>query len=224
MLEIALYIVSFFLGSIPFGVIAGKIKGVDIRKVGSGNIGATNVNRALGSKWAIGVFLLDVLKSFLPALLVPIILKNGGQLFPIAVADTGVLAGISAIMGHLFSPFVGFKGGKGIASGLGALLGTNPLLGILAFSVFVVMMLFTRIVSLSSIIAAPSIIVFALVFHQTLIYTIVFGGMAVFILIKHIPNMKRLMKGEESKFSFDFKKRENEPVASDVESEQKKDG
>lgn len=223
MLEIALYVVSFFLGSIPFGVIAGKMKGIDIRKVGSGNIGATNVNRALGSKWAIAVFLLDVLKSFLPSLLVPIILKSGGQLFPIAVADTGVLAGICAIMGHLFSPFVGFKGGKGIASGLGALLGTNPLLGILAFSVFIVMMIFTRIVSLSSIVAAPSIIVFALVFHQTLIYTIVFGGMAVFILYKHIPNMKRLMKGEEPKFSFDFKKRDNES-SSAPEPHQNKDG
>ena len=120
---------GFALGSIPFGFMVAKAKGVDIREVGSGNIGATNVMRVLGKGPGIAVLLLDVLKGLIPSLCGHLIFHDKQIAFA---------AGVAAVFGHTFSPFLKFKGGKGIATGLGALLGSSPFVGLAAFSVFFV--------------------------------------------------------------------------------------
>lgn len=201
MLMAALFVGAFLLGSVPFGLLAARIKGIDLRQVGSGNIGATNVVRGLGPVWGVTVFLLDMLKGAVPPLLC-IQLLAGQPGLPLSAGDAGVVAAGLAILGHLFSPFAGFKGGKGIATGLGALLGTAPLVGVSAFGVFLVCMAFTQIVSLSSLVAAPFMIIFGLLTRQSPIFLGFFGLVAVFIYVKHIPNIKRLAKGEEPKFRF----------------------
>jgi glycerol-3-phosphate acyltransferase PlsY len=210
------YLGSFVLGSIPFGWIVARMKGIDIRKVGSGNIGATNVKRALGTKLGIFVLFLDVIKSAIPGMLATTIIRENPT--SLSIGDLAVLGGVVAVFGHIFSPFLRFRGGKGIASGLGALLGVAPIVGTCCFSVFLVMMVFTRIVSISSVIAASSILVFGWVFQRQYgfgpIFFSVYTLVVLLIWIKHIPNLKRLAKGEEPKFSW---KREAAP-------EKKEDG
>ena len=198
------YIGSFLLGSIPFGWIVARMKGIDIRKVGSGNIGATNVKRALGTKLGIFVLFLDILKSAVPGMVAGLIIKENPT--SLSLNDLAVLGGVTAVIGHIFSPFLKFRGGKGIASGLGALLGVAPVVGLCCFSVFVVMMLFTRIVSLSSVIAATTILVFGWIFREQFgfggVFFAVYSVVVLLIWIRHIPNLKRLAKGEEPKFTF----------------------
>ncbi len=194
------YLGAFALGSIPFGWIVAHLKGIDIRKVGSGNIGATNVKRALGTKWGLFVFFLDVIKGVIPGLLAGVILT--GQSSSISIPDHAVLGGVAAVLGHMLSPFMRFRGGKGIATGLGALLGAAWMVGLGAFSVFLIMMAITRIVSLSSVIAALFILICGWLFGQSPIFMGVYAVIVLVIWIKHIPNMKRLAKGEEPKFSF----------------------
>src|SRR5689334_13874075 len=115
---IAVYLaLSYLIGAIPFGVIVARMQGIDIMSVGSKNIGATNVMRVLGKKWGIFVLLLDVAKGCVPALVVWKL--TGSQ-------EMSILSGLVAVLGHCVSPFLRFRGGKGIATGLGAMLGSMP--------------------------------------------------------------------------------------------------
>ncbi|RYX80974.1 glycerol-3-phosphate 1-O-acyltransferase [bacterium] len=194
MLIVAL-LLSFVIGSIPFGVLLGKMRGVDVRSVGSGNIGATNVWRALGPTFGVLAFACDVLKGVAG----PVI---GRLLIP--DSDWGVaFCGIAAVAGHIFSPFLGFKGGKGISTSLGALFGLIPVVGIAAFALWAVVLAGTRMISAASIaacIALPFLAYFMRWPSPTpWPFFIVALLMGIFAFIKHIPNIKRIAAKTEPK-------------------------
>ncbi len=182
----------FFCASIPFGYLIGKFKGVDVRKKGSGNIGATNVSRTLGKKWGAVVLLLDAVKGFLPVFFI----------YYLGFGTLCVAAGaFFAVCGHCFTPFLRFKGGKGVATGLGAFSVVCPKCLLLAFLVFVVVFLLRRIVSLSSITAVASYILAYKYFVGKVGF--IFVGLAGFVIIlRHYQNIIRLIKGQEKPFSF----------------------
>ncbi len=203
----ALYIVSaYFLGSIPFGLIISKMVGKDIRKEGSGNIGATNVLRVLGWKYGLPVFLLDISKGFLPAFYV----------WEYTDADLyiAMLAGIAAIIGHIFPVYLKFKGGKGVATGLGVFLGLAPLPAIIVLIVFVIAFLSTGYVSVGSISAAISLPIVIIVYNYykaglsvyPRYFIITSFVIALFVVYRHKSNIKRLMKGEEMRILYKKKK------------------
>ena len=209
---IALAIFAFLLGSIPFGVIICRAKGVDIFSVGSGNIGATNVIRAVGPVLGTFVFILDVLKGFVPGLVAHFFVKD--QLLGIEGQTWSFILGSIAIVGHMFSPWIKFKGGKGIATGLGAMLSSIPLTGLLALGVMIPVTWVSRWVSLGSIIAALSTIPIS---HfvakdspQVLPILILFN---VVVIVKHRSNIIRILNGTENKFRF----KKNDEVKTMVE-------
>ena len=187
------------MGSIPFGVLAGKLAGVDVRSVGSGNVGTTNVWRALGPVAGLTVFALDVFKGVAGPMLGFFVL---GKEHPWGIA----LCALLAVLGHIFSVFLKFKGGKGIATGLGAMLGLWWLGAIVAFGVWLVVFLLSRMVSLASILACIFLPLFALYFHLQLPYILVITIFCIVAILKHIPNMKRITAGTESRVSFGRKK------------------
>lgn len=160
--------------------------------VGSGNVGATNVYRTLGWGPGLSVFLLDVAKGALPAFVALLLLHD--KTFAFAV-------GMVAVLGHGFSPWLKFKGGKGIATGLGALLGSSPLVAVSVFGAFVAVLAVTRYVSLASILAAASLVGFGVLFHDPAPMLIGYSLLFVFVLIKHTSNITRLIAGSERKFS-----------------------
>jgi len=204
-----LLVASYLLGAVPFGLIVAKAMGVDILKEGSGNIGATNVGRTLGKKAGIIVLVLDILKSFLPAWGAKFLVADPIP-FEVSLAEFGLICGALAMVGHMASPFLKFKGGKGIASGLGMLVGSAWPVGATVLATFIVMMILTRIVSLSSIVAVLTMVVggFFFVESNSPLFWAVYILLAIFIIWKHRPNIERLMKGEEQKFSFAKKKPE----------------
>lgn len=181
---------SYFTGSIPFGLIAGKIKGIDITKTGSGNIGATNVLRTLGPTAGGIVFVCDFLKGTIPVLAASALLND-----PLKI----ILCGIFAIAGHMYSPFVKFKGGKGVATTLGVLLGIAPLIFLLTAIIMIIIIAATRYVSLGSIVGAVSFSLFMFLSKQPLAYTFSSLLICLLIIYKHIPNIKRLIDGTENK-------------------------
>ena len=197
-----LWPVFFYLvGSIPTGYLLGKAKGIDIRQHGSGNIGATNVWRVMGSKWGLTAFMSDFLKGFLPLYLVRSISFPNDAMWSAALLL--VLCGIAAILGHNYTPWLGFKGGKGIATSagvLGALM--PPVLGV-ALALWIIAVLMTRTVSIGSILAAVVLAPTAVWFYWgNWIYfglALLAGGLAVW---RHRGNIQRLQAGTEAKISF----------------------
>lgn len=186
-------VVSYLLGSIPTGFVWCKARGIDIRKVGSGNIGATNVMRALGKPIGITVLLIDVAKGFVPVFVAPVFFPQLDKTLLQIVCCVAVVAG------HNWTCWLRFKGGKGIATSAGALLAmlTIPLLCVLAAwgLVFAV----SRYVSLASIVAAAALPVATwLITHDqtSIIFTAVLGGLAIY---KHKSNIKRLLAGTENR-------------------------
>jgi glycerol-3-phosphate acyltransferase PlsY len=198
---IALAVFAFFLGSIPFGVIICRAKGVDIFAIGSGNIGATNVVRAVGPFLGFVVFFLDVAKGLLPGLLSKVVMHD--QPFGIDSQTWAFILGSVAIIGHMFSPWIQFKGGKGIATGLGAMLSSIPLTGLLALVVMIPVTAVSRYVSLGSIIAALSTIPISHFVSkdspQVMPILILFN---IVVIVKHRSNIGRILNGTESKFRF----------------------
>ncbi|MBQ7525643.1 MAG: glycerol-3-phosphate 1-O-acyltransferase PlsY [Abditibacteriota bacterium] len=195
-------LLCYLFGSIPFGLIAGKVfKGIDIRNVGSGNIGATNVLRAVGPVPALIVFLLDVFKGAGAVMLCRYL---GMSEYLI------VLGGIAALIGHTCSVFLGFKGGKGVATLLGLVIGINPVMAAVALGIWIIVVAVTRYVSLGSIIASlvTSIIILFLKMHW--IYRVIFLLVSVFVVIKHKDNIKRLINGTENKIGNKVKETEDE--------------
>jgi len=184
-------LLSFLIGSIPFGVLLGKMRGVDVRAVGSGNIGATNVWRALGPTFGVLSFALDMMKGWAG----PIV---GG--FLLAGNTWGIAAcGIASVLGHIFSPFLGFKGGKGISTSLGALFGLMPWVGVIIFAFWGVVLAFSRMISLASVAACVGLPFLALLLHAPRPYVLVASLMSLFALVKHIPNLRRIAAGTEPK-------------------------
>lgn len=192
-LQLILPIAAYLLGSIPFGVLVARSKGIDIMSVGSGNVGATNVYRTLGWGPGLLVFFLDVAKGALPALVTNILL--GDKVFSFGV-------GMVAVLGHGFSPWLKFKGGKGIATGLGALLGSSPLVACTVLGVFAVVLAVSRYVSLASILAAGSLVGFGVLFRDPVPMLIGYALLFVFVVVKHSSNIRRLIAGTERRFSF----------------------
>ncbi len=204
---ILLVIAGYILGSIPFGYVIGRfVSKDDIRKKGSGNIGATNVSRVVGFKWGLLTVFLDALKAVIPLLA----LKNA--LLMDSVFDRYVICatGFSIILGHIFSIFLNFKGGKGVAAFVGVILALKPIEALVCLLVFVVVLAITRYVSLSSMIAVSifpvSIIVSGGINPETLPYIILSVLLMMTVIIRHKPNIIRLKNHEESKFS--IKKKE----------------
>lgn len=190
MLLIAL-LFSFFVGAIPFGVFIGKMRGIDVRAAGSGNIGATNVWRLLGPKAGTAAFILDVSKGVVGVVLGHLLLKDN---------EVGIaLCGIAAVLGHSFSPFLGFKGGKGIATSLGALLALMPLVGVLCFVIWGVMLGLTRMVSVASVVACVALPFMAFYLQDSKPFFVVALLMGIIAFVKHIPNLKRVAAGTEPK-------------------------
>jgi glycerol-3-phosphate acyltransferase PlsY len=197
---------AYLAGSIPFGLIIGKtLKGIDLRDHGSGNIGATNAGRVLGYRWGLLCLVLDALKGLLPVMLFP------PYFFATDDPNMGharVLAGIATIIGHMFSCFLGFRGGKGVATSLGVLLMLSPKGLLVAVVIFALSLLIWRYVSLSSILAAVGYGSYELIrlspspFSATTWSQAVFAiAVPVLIVIQHRSNIRRLMKGEELKLT-----------------------
>jgi len=215
-------ILAFAIGSIPFGLFVGQLRGIDIRKHGSGNIGATNVARTLGFKTGFAVFVLDATKGFIPTFaagwwmgLIP------GTVFSTHItafsAWMWLVVMALSVLGHMFSPWVSFKGGKGVATGLGALLGVFPYLTIPAVGAVVLWVsiaLIWRYVSAASIAAAVSLPLLVFVTglaiaaarghapprHRAMLpFYLVTGIMAILVVVRHRANIRRLVAGTESR-------------------------
>jgi len=190
-MEIIVVIFSYLLGSIPTGYIVGALAGVDIRKVGSGNIGATNVARVVGKKRGLLTLIADVGKGFIPVFV-------AGRL---GLSHTAVaLVAIAAFLGHLYPLFLKFRGGKGVATALGILLAIAPMATLVSMAVFAVVAVSSRLVSLGSIVAALTapIMLWSLSYSPTVIATGVF--LAVMITMRHRDNIQRLFAGTEPRF------------------------
>jgi glycerol-3-phosphate acyltransferase PlsY len=195
-----IYVTSAFLsGSVPWSWLLGKFRGIDIRDEGSGNTGATNLMRVCGRGVGITGLLLDALKGALPVLAA----KNGitGILPPVGDWVLALTA-IFAVLGHVFSPWLGFRGGKGVATALGVLLILSPLTTASGLLVFALVLLITRYVSLGSISAAFAVIPFVFIFEpDRLPVQIIICLLAVLVIVRHKSNITKLLRGEENKFS-----------------------
>ncbi len=185
-------LVSYLLGSIPFGVVLARAQKVNLAEHGSGNIGATNAARVLGKKAGILTLLGDLLKGLLAVFIADLFLKD-----PTGIAIAGALA----FTGHLYSVFLKFKGGKGVATGLGVLLYVIPIATVCAVGIFGLVLWSTRYVSLGSILSALTIPVFAWYFKEALPYVYLSSFIAIFTLGRHRENIKRLKAGTENKFA-----------------------
>ncbi|MCB0263022.1 MAG: glycerol-3-phosphate 1-O-acyltransferase PlsY [Calditrichaeota bacterium] len=199
--------ISYLMGSIPTSIIAGKLlKGIDIRKEGSGNAGATNVFRVLGWKAGLVVLLIDMLKGWIPTVYVSQLGMDSGLGWH--AINYQIIAGISAMFGHIWTIFASFKGGKGVGTGAGMIIGLAPVPVLVCIIVFIVTVWLTRFVSLGSILA--SITFMAVVFVQKFalnqpvpIELLVFSVfIPVLIIFTHRANVQRLLKGEENKIQF----------------------
>lgn len=203
-------ILAYLLGSIPTAVWIGKyFYGIDVREYGSGNAGATNTFRVLGKKAGIPVMLIDILKGWTATNLAYLIgMSITGPHHSVQFVNYQLALGITAVMGHLFPIFAGFRGGKGIATLTGMILAVHVQASLVCILVFLIVLLITRYVSLSSIAAGftfPLSTIF--IFHVSVRSIIVYGMcICILILVTHQKNIERLMKGKESKVNF-FKKK-----------------
>ncbi len=209
MINILLAIVlAYLIGSIPTAVWLGRaFYGIDVRTKGSGNAGATNTIRVLGLKAGIPVLIIDVFKGWL-AVYIANFLYVERNAFPDLI-DFQIILAISAVFGHVFPIYVGFKGGKGIATLLGIGLALFPAGAGIAIGVFTITLIFSGYVSLGSIVAAvtfPITEIFILGHDQYISLIVLSILVAIFVPITHRKNIKRLMKGEESKFRVGKKK------------------
>jgi glycerol-3-phosphate acyltransferase PlsY len=219
-------LIAFLCGSIPFGLIFGKIKGIDIREHGSGNIGATNVWRVLGKSFGIPCFLLDVLKGVIPTIIglsliqftgmrnpmIQPVLASHAEIQPMLTAQIfQVLTGLCAILGHNYSPWVRFKGGKGIATSAGVLIALMPAAVVILVLLWAIVFGISRYVSLASIVAAgalPFLTLWGSYHHGKIAdgtwnkplfaFSVLIGVLAIY---KHRSNIHRLRAGTENRFS-----------------------
>ncbi len=189
--ELILTAVAYIVGSIPTGLLLARASGVDIRATGSGNIGATNVYRTLGRTVGIATLLGDCLKGLVPVLVAR----------KLGFADPWVAAvGLAAFLGHVYTIFLGFKGGKGVATALGVFLGVSPLSVLGALALFIGIVATTRYISLGSIIAAAAMpFLVAAVERRPLLVGMTLV-IAVIVIVKHRENIRRLREGTENRF------------------------
>jgi glycerol-3-phosphate acyltransferase PlsY len=196
---------SYLLGSIPFGYLAGRLVGIDIRKVGSGNVGATNVVRVLGKQYGYPVFALDFLKGF-GAVQISILMAPGRPPEWNSPEIFGILAAMSSVLGHLYPPWLKFNGGKGVATSAGALLALAPVATLVGIAIWVIVFWLTRYVSLASMTAAVVLPIVILVVRshdqnngRPLVYSSV--CVAAVVVWRHRSNLSRLIRGTEPRFT-----------------------
>ena len=204
----ALIVAAYLLGSIPFGLIIARAHGKDLRSIGSGNIGTTNVARALGKKWAYVCFSFDALKGFLPMQVAMLLVQK-----PPTVGEfwLWLCVGCAAVLGHVFPVYIKFKGGKGIATSLGVMLGLFPyytICGVTSFVVWYVCLRIWKYVSLGSIagaVAFPVTLITAITVKNNWQFVnlwplvIVSLGLSTLVILRHVENIKRLLEGSENK-------------------------
>lgn len=188
------FVAAYFLGSIPTSWLVVKlVTGKDLRELGSGNLGATNLYRQLGWKWAIPAAIIDVAKGAIPVLVFAP--EAGGG--PLVAA----LLGITAVLGHVFSVFVRFKGGKGVATGAGVMLGFAPWAVLASAALWGLIVRLTGYVSLGSVLAAAALPLAVWLLHPERRDVVwVFGLLALMIIVLHRANIKRLLAGTEHRF------------------------
>jgi glycerol-3-phosphate acyltransferase PlsY len=204
---ILLPILGYLAGSIPFGVILARLHGVNLRQVGSGNVGATNVGRALGRRWGVFCFLLDVLKGTGPVLLAGAWLGAMGGTPSLGTQGLWLGTAAGCVLGHVFPVWLRFRGGKGVATSLGVVLGIWPfftLAGLAAFGVWIVVTGLSRYVSLGSIVAAVTFMGFFIALHlgelgELWLMTTVAAVLVVLVIVRHRANIVRLLRGEENR-------------------------
>lgn len=189
-------LIAYLLGSIPFGLLISKAKGIDIRAHGSKNIGATNVGRIVGKKEGILTLLLDFLKSFAPVLLCNyfLVAKQNFEL-------SALIAGFFALFGHCFPIYLGFKGGKGVATGAGVILGLCPLTLAIALPIFIAVVKISGYVSLGSLVTAAIAPVITYFICQDALKAIVIGMIGLIIIFRHQENISRLINGKEKSWN-----------------------
>ena len=196
-------VLAYFLGSIPFGYLLVRIfRNEDIRQKGSGNIGATNVIRSGAKGLGAVTFLLDVLKGYVAVVFCELIVGRM-QLSPSVKVNTVAVAALCAIFGHIFTVWLGFKGGKGVATAFGVFLALAPLAALAGLGVFVVVFALSRYVSLASILSAAAFPFIALLLkqrHQTAWSTAVLFLIPLIVIVKHRQNIGRLLSGTEYRF------------------------
>ena len=193
MLKIIIYLLLAYLcGAIPFGYIIAKVfKHVNIRTIGSGNPGATNVYRTISKPLGVLTLVLDLLKGFIPVYFTMLLNPDSVWLI-IAVAFV-------TIIGHVFTVFLNFKGGKGVATGCGVFLALNPLAILICFLVFVLFLVLFRYVSFASIMAAATLPI-SLYFLNSMAEIVIFASIiSILVIVRHISNIKRLLNGTENK-------------------------
>ncbi len=189
---------AYLLGAVPNGLLIARAKGVDLRKTGSGNIGATNVFRCVGKGWGVFAFLLDAVKGFVPAFCFPLLMTGAPDWL-------GLACGVAAVAGHNWPVWLGFKGGKGVSTSVGMLLGIAPAAAGVGLAVFIVTVVLTRWVSLGSILAGVAVPAAGLWFYgipePLLARNPLLAGalfvMGLLVIVKHRANLKRLLAGTE---------------------------
>ena len=189
--------IAFLSGSVPYGFLIGRANGVDLRKVGSGNIGATNVWRVMGKGWGSLAFLLDFLKGFLPILIARMML---GWHETRSIELTLVFAALAAVVGHNYTPWLGFKGGKGVATSAGVLAALLPAALGVVLAGWIVIFAATRIVSVASIMAA-ALLPFATweLYHHRVVFFGFSVVAAALTILRHRANIGRILRGEEKR-------------------------
>jgi acyl phosphate:glycerol-3-phosphate acyltransferase len=205
MLTFAVVVIgSYLLGSIPFGYLVGRIAGIDIRKCGSGNVGATNVIRTLGKAYGYPVFVADFLKGF-GAVKLSLLIATQAQAEWGSPEMFGILAAISSVIGHSFPIWLRFKGGKGVATSAGALFGLAPVAALIGTAIWILTFWLTRYVSVASIAAAaalPFIILITTWLSRTTSKSLFYSSvcLAAVVIWRHRSNLSRLMRGTEPRF------------------------
>ena len=195
-----LLVLSYILGGIPFGfIITHAVKGVDIRRHGSGNIGATNVTRVVNRKWGVIVFVLDFAKGLLAPLLAILFLSHPANFIVI-------LCALAVVSGHNWTPFLGFKGGKGVATSLGALCALGVkfpaffMLLVIALIVWAVLFFTVRVVSIASIASALTFLVCSFVVELPLEFRVLSAVLVALLILRHTKNIKNLFEKKELRF------------------------
>ena len=206
MVTLAVFLLgSYLLGSIPFGYLAGRLQGIDIRQAGSCNVGATNVVRLLGKGYGYPVFALDCSKGF-AAVKISMLMATGRPPEWNSPEIFGILAAMCSVLGHLYPPWLKFKGGKGVATSAGALLALTPVATLIGVAIWIIVFWLTRYVSLASLTAAVVLPIVILVVsspdqnkRKPLVYSSV--CVAAVVVWRHRSNLSRLIRGTEPRFT-----------------------
>lgn len=199
-----IFVGAYLIGALPWGLWIGLLNGKDVRKEGSGNIGATNVTRVVGAKAGKLCFALDLLKGFFPVLLVSLLMKH--EVLPNTLTFAPIVAAVAPVIGHMFSIFLKFTGGKGVSTAAGAILGLAPFACLTGLAIWAIVFLTSRYVSLASIVAAFIVPICAWI-YSAMGWQVVSCPSIIFLtllcllaILRHHENIKRLLNGTENRF------------------------